>query len=383
MRGRTALSICWQIFMACNLGVMLLASARMMSELFGWGETTCILATAVLVGAYTIVGGLAAVVYTDMIQCTVMIAGCMGVLVLGLVELGGPTAFWEQLEPAQKALVLPVDTDTPFPWTGILFGLAMILSPAYWIGNQAIVQRSLGAKSAFQAQAAYVWGAVLKSLIPVIIVGPGLVAVLLYPELDQADHAFPQLVAGLLPAGLRGIFLAAFLAALMSSVDSYLNSASTLVAHDIYRRFVAPEADAVAMLRVGRGVTAILVIWSIACAMVMARLDEGIYTIFQTLMSFFQGPALAVLLAGTLWKRATGTGALVGFLGGLATTVGQFLLNNDAVCSWLGLRPLFQIDEPFLYYSIWGFLVAGGLLVTVSLLTRREPDEKTSLTVLR
>ncbi len=383
VRVRTALSICWQIFMACNLGVMLLASARMMSELFGWGETTCILATAVLVGAYTIVGGLAAVVYTDMIQCTVMIAGCMGVLVLGLVELGGPTAFWEQLEPAQKALVLPVDTDTPFPWTGILFGLAMILSPAYWIGNQAIVQRSLGAKSAFQAQAAYVWGAVLKSLIPVIIVGPGLVAVLLYPELDQADHAFPQLVAGLLPAGLRGIFLAAFLAALMSSVDSYLNSASTLVAHDIYRRFVAPEANAVAMLRVGRGVTAILVIWSIACAMVMARLDEGIYTIFQTLMSFFQGPALAVLLAGTLWKRATGTGALVGFLGGLVTTVGQFLLNNDAVCSWLGLRPLFQIDEPFLYYSIWGFLVAGGLLVTVSLLTRREPDEKTSLTVLR
>ena len=146
---------------------------------------------------------------------------------------------------------------------------------------------------------------------------------------------------------------------------------------------MAPEADAVAMLRVGRGVTAILVIWSIACAMVMARLDEGIYTIFQTLMSFFQGPALAVLLAGTLWKRATGTGALVGFLGGLVTTVGQFLLNNDAVCSWLGLRPLFQIDEPFLYYSIWGFLVAGGLLVTVSLLTRREPDEKTSLTVLR
>ena len=383
VRVRTALSICWQIFMACNLGVMLLASARMMSELFGWGETTCILATAVLVGAYTIVGGLAAVVYTDMIQCTVMIAGCLGVLVLGLVELGGPTAFWEQLEPAQKALVLPVDTDTPFPWTGILFGLALILSPAYWIGNQAIVQRSLGAKSAFQAQAAYVWGALLKSLIPVIIVGPGLVAVLLYPELDQADHAFPQLVAGLLPAGLRGIFLAAFLAALMSSVDSYLNSASTLVAYDIYKRFVAPEADAVAMLHVGRTVTAILVAWSIACAMVMARLDEGIYTIFQTLMSFFQGPALAVLLAGTLWKRATGTGALVGFLGGLVTTVSQFLLNNDTVCTWLGLRPLFQIDEPFLYYSIWGFLVAGGLLVTVSLLTRREPDEKTSLTVLR
>ena len=136
------------------------------------------------------------------------------------------------------------------------------------------------------------------------------------------------------------------------------------------------------MLRFGRWVTAGLVVWAIGCALVMARLDEGIYTIFQTLMSFFQGPALAVLLAGTLWKRATGTGALVGFLGGLVTTVGQFLLNNDTVCSGLGIAPLFQIDEPFLYYSIWGFVVAATLVVTVSLLTRREPDEKTVLTVV-
>ena len=95
VRVRTALSICWQIFMACNLGVMLLASARMMSELFGWGEVTCILVTAGLAGAYTIVGGLAAVVYTDMVQCTVMIIGCLGILVMGLIELGGPVAFWD------------------------------------------------------------------------------------------------------------------------------------------------------------------------------------------------------------------------------------------------------------------------------------------------
>jgi SSS family solute:Na+ symporter len=137
------------------------------------------------------------------------------------------------------------------------------------------------------------------------------------------------------------------------------------------------------MLRVGRRVTAVLVVWAIGCALLMARLDEGIYTIFQTLMSFFQGPALAVLIAGTLWKRATGTGALVGFLGGLMTTVGQFLLNNQAVCEHLGLQPLFQIEDPFLYYSIWGFLVSCFLLVTVSLATPREPAEKTALTVLK
>ena len=383
VRIRTALSICWQIFMACNLGVMLLASARMTSVLFGWDETPCILVTAVLVGAYTVVGGLAAVVYTDMIQCTVMIGGCLLVLVLGVVEIGGPGEFWSRLEPEQRSLILPIDTDTPFPWTGIFFGLALILSPAYWIGNQAIVQRSLGARSAFQAQAAYVWGAVLKNLIPVIIVLPGLVAALQFPELANGDQAFPQLVSHLLPAGLRGIFLAAFLAALMSSVDSYLNSASTLIAHDVYRRFIRPTADPQQMLRIGRLVTTGLVAWAIVSALVMARFDEGIYTIFQTLMSFFQGPAFAVLLGATLWKRATGTGALVAFLAGLATTIGQFLLNNATVCRWLGTKPLFRIQEPFLYYSIWGFLVAVVLLITVSLSTTREPDEKLAYTVFR
>ena len=374
VRVRTSLSICWQIFMACNLGVMLLASARMTSVLFGWNETLCIVATAILVGLYTIIGGLAAVVYTDMIQCGVMIAGCLLVLVLGVANLGGPEEFWGRLSPEQKSLVLPLDTETPFPWTGILFGLALILSPAYWIGNQAIVQRSLGAKSAFQAQAAYVWGALLKNLIPVIIVLPGLVAALQFPELEEGDEAFPSLVSSLLPSGLRGIFLAAFLAALMSSVDSYLNSASTLIAHDLYRRFLNPTADPRRMLTVGRLVTGVLVIWAVVFALVLSLFDEGIYTIFQTLMSFFQGPALAVLLAGALWRRATGTGALVAFLGGIATTVGQFLLQNPTVCSWLNLQPLFRIREPFLYYSVWGFLVAVILLV--SLLTRREPDEK-------
>ena len=168
--------------MACNLGIMLLASAKMMSTVFGWNMIACMIVTAFLVGGYTIVGGLAAVVYTDMIQCVVMIAGCLLILVLGIVEVGGVWELKSRIEQidsqvviesddsasgAQKAdhlsLILPVDTPSPFPWPGILFGLAFILSPAYWIGNQAIVQRSLGAKNEFEAKASYIWGAVLKT----------------------------------------------------------------------------------------------------------------------------------------------------------------------------------------------------------------------------
>jgi len=358
--ARVSLATCWVIFMACNLGIMLFASAKMLNVLLGWDQTLCICMSAVLVGVYTMAGGLKAVVYTDVIQCVVMIGGCLLVLGIGLYDAGGLAGLREQLaeKPEHTQLLLPADTEAPFPWTGILFGLALILSPAYWIGNQAIVQRSLGAKSEFHAQAAYVWGALLKILIPFIIVVPGLIAVAKFPGLEDSDQAFPMLASTLLPVGLRGLFLAAFVAALMSSVDSYLNAAATIVTSDFYKRLIRRNASEVQMLSVGRIVTAALLVWAVGFAFYIANLKEGsgVYAIFQTLMSFFQGPALAVILAGFFWKRANGTGALVGFIGGVICAVGLFAI--DRWHEAFGWQPLFKIGEPFLYFSVWAFVVA-------------------------
>jgi SSS family solute:Na+ symporter len=374
---RAALALCWLAFMACNLGVMLLASAKLMTVLVGWDAATCIVVTAVLVGIYTVSGGLAAVVYTDVLQCIIMIGGCLLVVILGLIDLGGLSGLQAGIKTLEHtSLVLPVDTTTPFPWTGILFGLAFVLSPAYWIGNQAIIQRSLGARSAFDAQASYVWGALLKSVIPVIIAVPGLIALVKFPALQDADQAIPQLVANLLPVGVRGLFLAAFLAALMSSVDSYLNSAATILTQDLYKRFFRPGATERHLLGVGRVVTVALVLWAILFAFLLTGMREGIYAIFQTLMAFFQGPALAVLMGGLLWRRATGKAAFAAFLGGVAFAVMLYALNQPVVYERLELRPLFQISEPFLYFSIWAFLVTLTLLVCLSLLTRPDPVAK-------
>lgn len=424
---RFILATCWLLFMACNLGIMLLASAKMMSALFGWDQWACVLVTALLVGMYTCAGGLAAVVYTDMIQCTVMIAGCLLILVLGLVEVGGFQALQQRLTEVESAtridreaqaeasdgdpaapelaaselaaselaapelaattmhpsehrtsLILPADSDSPFPWPGIYFGLALILSPAYWIGNQAIVQRSLGARSEFEAKASYIWGALLKNVIPLIVAVPGLIAVALLPDLQDSDAAIPNLVGVLLPVGLRGLFVAAFLAALMSSIDSYLNSAATIVSNDFYKRFINRQTQDADLLRIGRLVTVALVVWAVLFAFLLTRLNEasGIYAIFQTLMAFFQGPAFAVLLIGILWKRATGAAALVGLICGIATSVCLFSLNQPMVYQRLGLDPLFQISEPFLYFSIWAFLVTAVLIVFISLLSRPIGEEQ-------
>ncbi len=285
-----------------------------------------------------------------------------------------------------NALVLPVDTKSPFPWSGVLFGLALILSPAYWIGNQSIVQRSLGARSEFEAKAAYVWGALLKNVIPLVVAAPGLVAFALYPNLADGDDAFPTLVARLLPVGLKGLFLAAFLAALMSSVDSYLNAAATIWTNDVYQRFFSRQASPRKLLKIGRLTTLVLVIWGVVFAIWIHRMSDrlgGVYAIFQTLMAFFQGPALAILLAGMFWRRANGLGAFVGFCGGVLCAVGLFIFNQPDVYQRLGWRPLFQISEPFLYFSMWAFLVTCGLLVLVSLATRPEPAEKSAALVYR
>ena len=278
----------------------------------------------------------------------------------------------------RTSLILPVDTPTPFPWPGIYFGLALILSPAYWIGNQAIVQRSLGARSEFEAKASYIWGALLKNIIPLIVAVPGLIAVALLPDLKDGDSAIPNLVGVLLPAGLRGLFVAAFLAALMSSIDSYLNSAATIVSNDFYKRFVNQNVSYERLLKVGRVTTIGLVVWAIAFALLLAIMNDksGIYAIFQTLMAFFQGPCFAILLIGMLWRRATGNAALIALLLGIGTSISLYALNQPTVYQALGWEPLFRIQEPFLYFSIWAFAVTSLTLVTISLLSGPVPIDK-------
>lgn len=409
---RTIIATCWLVFMACNIGIMFIASAKMMQSLFGWELWVSILLMAVLVGFYTSFGGLAAVVYTDVLQCIILIGGCLLLVVFGLWQVGGIENMKSRLQARYQAhsttesvngndnsstspsespnetdshlkLILPVNTPTPFPWPGILMGLALILSPAYWIGNQAIIQRSLGSRSEFEAKASYVWGALLKNVIPVVIAVPGLIALALYPDIGDGDQAIPTLVTRILPSGIRGIFFAAFLAAMMSSVDSYLNSASTIVSYDFIQRFSKSPLSETRILQLGRITTIACVVWGVSFAFLLTLLKEGsgIYAIFQTLMAFFQGPAFAVLLMGMLWRGANGRAAVVALLLGIATAVTLYTLNQPAVYSALGWKPLFQIQEPFLYFSIWAFLVTLSTLVVLSFLWKSNNDPKSALVI--
>lgn len=352
-------------------GKSMLAQARAPT----WTLMYSIIFMSILIGTYTLLGGLKAVVYTDVIQCIVMLGGSLFVLFFGIYTLGGINEFVsiiQSLGPRAQnhfELILPVDTATPHPWSGIFLGLGLVLANAYWFGNQNMVQRTLGARSAADAKASYVFGSILKILIPFAMVIPGIIALAHNPNITDADKAMATLVKDILPTGLLGIFFAAFLAGLMSSVDSALNSGATIWTKDVYQKFVKPDATEAHLLNVGRLITGIMLGIAVFFAQFATRF-ESIYDLSQTILSLFQGPSLAIIVLGMLWKRATGKAALISLLSGVAFAGTLMWVNSNASI------PLFKISEPFLYVAWWSFVLSVIIVIVVSLLTPPEPESK-------
>jgi len=240
-----------------------------------------------------------------------------------------------------------------------------VLANAYWIGNQTIVQRTLGAKDEWHAKASMIWGSLLKLFIPMLVVTPGLIALALFPEIGDGDKAFPVLIHHLLPPGLTGLVFAGFLAALMSSVDSALNSAATLWTRDVYQRFIYRKGSDRHYLFAGRVATFVLLIIGIVTAPLNQRFP-GMYVYVQTLLSFIQGPTLAILLLGMFWKRTTAAAGVSGLLVGVATSGVLYAFKAS----------LFTISDPFLYISWWSFVVSLIVTVGVTFFTKPHPEER-------
>jgi len=201
---------------------------------------------------------------------------------------------------------------------------------------------------------------------------PGLIAVAQFPGMEDGDQAFPLLVKNLLPPGLRGLLFAGFLAALMSTIDSILNSTATLWTKDVYQRFIQKNASDRHYLIVGQFATVILLIFGVITSP-LSKLFPGIYVAIQTFLSFFQGPVFSILLLGMFWPRATQWGGLVGLVGGICTSASLYVFKDR----------LFTIQDPFLYVSWWSFVAGVTLNVVTSLMTTPHPEKRLSGLVCR
>lgn len=359
---RTIEAVIYGLFLVMLLGIFFWASGLMLHTYLGWPLRLSIVVTAVVVGLYTITGGLAAVVLTDVVQLGVMFVGGISVALIGFWRAGGVQAFFEKMasvHPQHLKLFLPLDNPY-YPWLGMIFGLGLVLSPAWWCANQSIIQRTLGARSEWDAKAGMIFAAFPKTLVPLLVVLPGFFALIFASpsEISNPDQALPWVIKNLLPPGLAGLVFVAFIAALHSSVDSTLNSASTLWTKDIYQRYFRKRASDKHYLFVGRLLTAVFVVFGVLFAPITDKFP-GIYVAMQNLLSFFQGPTLATLLLGILWWRSTRWGGFFGLTGGVAVAVSM---------------SFFKIN--FLYVAWWSFVVSGVLNILISLLTPPERPEK-------
>ena len=362
-------------YVLTKISVTLFAGGIVFEVLFGGGFWTGALIIVLATGVYTVAGGLRAVLYTETLQTVVLIGGAALVTAVGLAKLGGWGAMRSLVDAGHFDMWKPM-TDPSFPWTGILFG-APILGVWYWCTDQFIVQRVLSANGIDDARRGTIFGGFLKLLPLFIFVIPGVVAAALVStgqlELARADHALPEMIRVLLPVGLRGLVLAGFLAALMSSLAAVFNSCSTLITWDVYRK-LHPNASERQLVLVGKVATIFLVGFGLAWIPFMKHISGQLYVYLQSVQAYISPPIAAVFLLGVFSKRVNARGAMASLATGFVLGMGRLILelSKGSQSGFL----FWYADINFLHFAILLFVVCTAVLVVVSLATPAESDEQ-------
>ncbi|XP_066983881.1 sodium/mannose cotransporter SLC5A10-like isoform X1 [Macrobrachium rosenbergii] len=392
----------------------------------GWLYISIVMLLAIA-ALFTIAGGLTAVVWTDFVQTILMVVGAFILMGRSFAAVGGfqnlvekypyAMATYRALDESNKTCNRPpsdymslIRTITPgasdYPWTGMVFGLA-INSIWYWCTDQVIVQRTLASKNMSHAKAGCILASYLKFLPLWLLVFPGMAARVLFPETvgcsapevcksicnkasGCSDIAYVELVLNLLPTGLSGLMLAVMMAALMSSLTSIFNSASTIFTIDVWmwgrkRLLKKSEASDTELLIVGRVFVLVLVVISVIWIPVIQSLGNSqLFDYIQAISSFLAPPICAVYLLAMFWERTNEPGAFWGLMVGLAIGMLRFIVQFSYVVPPCGSglpdpRPDFVKavvgNVHFLHFSCFLFLISAGVTIGVSLVTPPIPSE--------
>ena len=358
-----------------KIAVAIFAGAIVLKAVLGWGMWQSSLALIIATGIYTVAGGLAAVIYTEVIQTVILVIGALVLAFIGLNHVGGWSGLTSSLPPEFLHMMKPT-TDKDFPWTGIFFG-APILGIWYWCTDQVIVQRVLSAKSIADARGGTVLAGFLKILPVFMLIVPGMIARVLWPAemATDSNSAFPLLVVRLMPTGLQGLMVAAMLAALMSSLSAVFNSSSTIFTMDFYKKW-KPNASDREMVHMGRIATVVMVALSLAWIPFMSRISSQLYIYLQSVQAYIAPPIAAVFLFGVFWKRINATGALAALLTGFVFGTLRFILEIVLGGSQSGGIVDWFVRINFLHFAALMFVICVAVLIVVSLLTPSPSIEK-------
>lgn len=307
-----------------------------------------------IAAAYTVWGGLKAVAWADLFQGGGLIIGGLVIFFLGLHACGGWDKFAE-INEDKLHMVLPPDHEG-LPWTGVLSGMWIVL--IYYCGlNQFIVQRNLAAKTLRDGQLGVIFAGALWLLVPFAIVMPGIMSFQLYGnQMAKPDEAFPLLIRNLVPGGLRGFMFAAIAGAVISSLGSMLNSASTIFTMDVYRRMFYPSASQKQIVLLGRTMTLVFVI--IGCLLAPMLDNPKFGGVFQYIQQF----------QGYIWP-----GVVAAFLFGMMVPTAPPAAGIVALIAGPILYGVFQQFAPQIHFLIQVALTFQLIIMLMGLITFMKP----------
>jgi SSS family solute:Na+ symporter len=372
-------------------GINMYSMALVLKVVLGWDINFSIWVSSITVAIYVTLGGLRSAIFNEVLQFILIWAGSLLIPILGLVEAGG----WNNLK-AKIAVnasseythlwsTLGSFKDNPMGihWTGIVFGLGMVISFGYWTTDFLVVQRVLSAKDLRAAKMAPVIGAAFKMFVPFIVILPGLLAIAVLPikltgegiAVATGGHSYnevlPLMLARYCGPGLLGLGITALMAGFMSGMAGNVSAFSTVWTYDLYGALINKKANDAQYVRMGRWSTVLGVLISIGTAyLVMQFLSIMDYV--QALFSFFIAPLFGTVLLGMLWKRATPAGGFWGLLAGIASSIGMWawVKLNPAALAYVALSSHAKDMAENMYRALWSWLLCVLVTVVVSLLTK-------------
>ncbi|XP_077413292.1 sodium/myo-inositol cotransporter 2 isoform X2 [Vanacampus margaritifer] len=403
--------LCLFIYIFTKISVDMYAGALFIKLALHWDIYLALVLLLSITALYTIAGGLAAVIYTDAAQTVIMLGGALVLMGFSFAKVGGWNALMEGYLDAIPSVRVPNTTcgipredsfhvfrdpvDSDLPWPGIIIGMS-IPSMWYWCSDQVIVQRSLAAKTLTHAKGGSLLAAYLKVVPFFTIMLPGMISRILYtddvacadPELCKqicdnpvgcTDTAYVRLVMELLPAGLRGLMMAVMIAALVSSLTSVFNSASTIFTMDLWKTFRSGASEWELMI-VGRAFVLILVVASILWIPVIQASQGGqLFIYIQSISTYLQPPVSIIFLLGCFWTRTNEKGAFWGVAVGLTVGCIRMLLDfiyPAPLCFEQDDRPAVVKSVHYLYFSMLLSFITLIVVVVVSLATEKPKAEQ-------
>uniref|UniRef100_A0A8C5UHU6 Sodium/myo-inositol cotransporter 2 n=1 Tax=Malurus cyaneus samueli TaxID=2593467 RepID=A0A8C5UHU6_9PASS len=398
------------IYIFTKISVDMYAGALFIQQALHWDLYIAVAGLLAITAVYTVSGGLAAVIYTDALQTLIMLIGAVSLMVFSFIEVGGleglqakyfsaiPSIRKENSScglPRKDAFHIfrdPVSSD--LPWPGVLVGMT-IPSLWYWCTDQVIVQRSLAAKNLSHAKGGSLMTSYLKILPLFMMVMPGMISRVLFPDLVAcadpdicqkicgnpsgcSDIAYPKLVLELLPVGLRGLMMSVMIAALMSSLTSIFNSASTIFTMDLWKHF-RPRCSEWELMIVGRVFVLLLTVVSILwIPLVQAGQGGQLFIYIQSISSYLQPPVAMVFILGCFWRRANEKGAFWGLVVGLLLGVVRLVLDfiyPEPQCGDPDSRPGVVKYMHYLYFSMVLAAISTLTVLVVSVATEPPAPE--------